>query len=253
MSFPVYINLFGSHLQPHPAFEALGYVVGLYLVLRLRAKRGDHLANETRWWVIAAAFVGGALGSKLLFWFEDPVALREHWHDAAYLLSGKTVVGGLLGGLIGVELTKQLLGVQRATGDLFALPLAVGIAIGRIGCFLTGLPDRTYGKPTSLPWGVDFGDGMPRHPTQLYEVAFLLCLAAWLARMMPRREGDLFKTFMVAYLAFRLIVDALKPDVRIALGLSAIQWACVAGLLYYAQRFSQSQSSRVPVTTSMTE
>jgi len=55
--------------------------------------------------------------------------------------------------------------------------LVMGIAIGRVGCFLTGLPDHTYGVHSSLPWAVDFGDG-PRHPTQLYEIAFVMLLGA---------------------------------------------------------------------------
>ena len=229
------IDLLGFRIQPHPAFEALGYAVGLFLILRQRARQGDRIPNETRWWVIAAAMVGGALGSKALYWFEDPAALRAHWNDPAFLLAGKTIVGGLLGGLIGVEIVKRLLGEHRSTGDLLAVPLAIGIAIGRVGCFLTGLPDRTHGNPTSLPWGVDFGDGIPRHPTQLYEIVFLAGLAVVLTRMRSRREGDVFKAFMVGYLAFRLAIDVLKPDIRVALGLSAIQWACVAGLLYYAR------------------
>jgi prolipoprotein diacylglyceryltransferase len=96
------------------------------------------------------------------------------------LMEGKTIVGGLLGGLIAVEWTKRRIGVIRSTGDDMALPLAAGMCIGRVGCFLTGLGDHTYGTPTSLPIGVDFGDGIPRHPTQLYEIAFLLALGALL-------------------------------------------------------------------------
>src|SRR5581483_2391058 len=85
-------------------------------------------------------------------------------------------VGALAFGLLFVELLKKYIGVSQSTGDLYAIPLCLGIAIGRIGCFLTGLSDNTYGKRTSLPWAVDFGDGVPRHPTQLYETLFLLAL-----------------------------------------------------------------------------
>src|SRR5258708_616262 len=94
----------------------------------------------------------------------------------------------------------------RSSGDGFAIPVAVGIGIGRIGCVLAGLDDPTHGLPTSLPWAVDYGDGIPRHPAQLYEIAFVWLLAfglAYYARL-PRREGDLFRAFMVAYLGFRL-------------------------------------------------
>ncbi len=125
--------------------------------------------------------------------------------------------------------------VTSRTGDLFAVPLAVGIAIGRIGCFFSGLPDRTFGSPSSLVWAVDFGDGVPRHPTQLYESAALIALAAWLSRVArrPHVEGDVFRAFMLGYMLLRLVLDAIKPEVRLAMGLSAIQWTALAVVIHY--------------------
>jgi phosphatidylglycerol---prolipoprotein diacylglyceryl transferase len=151
------------------------------------------------------------------------------------LLLGKTIVGGLLGGLIGVEITKKIIKVNRSTGDVFVYPLIVAIAMGRVGCFLTGLSDKTYGVATKLPWGVDFGDGILRHPTQIYEIIFLIFLGIFLKinqKLYPQ-EGDLFKLFMIGYLAFRFVIDFLKPDFQIFLNLSAIQIACLCGLIYY--------------------
>lgn len=189
-----------------------------------------------RWSVIAAAVAGAAIGSKALYWFENPYLLAANWNNPAYLMGGKTIVGGLMGGLIAVEMVKRLEGETRSTGDLFAAPLALGLAIGRIGCFLAGLPDDTYGKATSMPWGVNFGDGIPRHPTQLYELVFaaILCLFLWRILGRPHRSGDVFKCFMVVYCGWRVGIDYLKPEARI-FGLSSIQWACVAVLLYYAR------------------
>lgn len=189
-----------------------------------------------RWWAISAASAGGALGSKMLYWLENPALTLSKWNDWAYMLGGKTVVGGRLGGLIAVELTKELVGESRSTGDLFALPLAAGIAIGRVGCFLTGLSDQTFGLPTRLPWGIDFGDGIRRHPAQLYEILFLVALIALLTWLQPKlpQSGDLFKLFMILYLAWRLCIDFLKPAAQFA-GLGSIQWACVLGLLYYGR------------------
>jgi phosphatidylglycerol---prolipoprotein diacylglyceryl transferase len=228
-------------LQFHWLFETLAYIVGFRLYLWQRRRRGDVVSDSTRWSVIAAAIAGAALGSKLLYWLEDPALTWQHRADVAFLLAGKTVVGGLVGGLIGVELTKLAFGVRQRTGDLFALPLAIGIAIGRIGCFLAGLPDRTYGTPTNLPWAVDFGDGIPRHPTQLYEVIVLIALAVWLARAerRPHANGDLFKQFMVGYLGLRVVVDFLKPGVALFAGLTAIQWTALLTLLYYSRGFVQ--------------
>ena len=236
MHFPVYFQFGPVLVHPHWVFESLAYLLGFRFYLWSRARSGDVLTGAQRMWVVAAAIAGAALGSKLLYWLEDPWLTLRNWNDPFYLMAGKTVVGGLIGGLFAVEWAKRRLGIFRRTGDLFALPLAAGIAIGRVGCFLSGLGDETYGVPTGLPWGVDFGDGMLRHPAQLYEIAWLGPLAYWLHQFAarPHREGDLFKTFMVGYLGFRLLVDFLKPGARLA-GLTMIQWACVAMLIYYGR------------------
>jgi len=152
----------------------------------LRRRFGDPVATPLRWAVITVAVAGAALGSKLLFWLEDPQLTWSSFHTPAYLMGGKTIVGALAAGLLAVELTKRYIGLRQSTGDLYAVPLAVGIAIGRIGCFLTGLADNTYGTPTRLPWAVNFGDGVPRHPTQLYEIAFLLLLIPLLYHILRR-------------------------------------------------------------------
>src|SRR5262249_29120371 len=209
--------------------------------LGLRARRSDDIPDDTRFWVIASAAIGALIGSKVLGWLEHPDLTWQHRGDLAWLLGGKTIVGGLLGGLIGVELAKRWLHETRSTGDLFAIPLCVGMAIGRVGCFLAGLPDHTYGVETRLPWGVDFGDGLRRHPTQLYESLVLALIAMWAWAAYGRVQhgalvrGDVFRGFMVLYLAFRLALDWIKPEPRAYLGLSAIQVACVLGLLYYAR------------------
>ncbi|SRR6266478_2360807 len=236
MSFPLYIPVGSLKLYPHLVFETLAYVIAFRVYISLRKRFGDALDDGNRWWVIAAAAMGAIVGSKVLYWFEDPGAALSHWRDPAFLMGGKTIVGALIGGLLSVELMKHYLGIQRRTGDLFTIPLCIGIAIGRVGCFLTGLSDHTAGIATTLPWGVNFGDGIPRHPTQLYEVLFALALGVFLWRqsLRPHLEGDLFKQFMVSYFAFRLLCDFLKPDdVRVFLGLTSIQWACILMLAYY--------------------
>jgi prolipoprotein diacylglyceryltransferase len=236
MGFPVYIDLGPVGLQAHWVLESLAYFIGFRLYLRARARRGDAIPGGDRMWVVAAAMAGAAIGSKLLYWLGDPFETLRRWPDPYYLMGGKTIVGGLIGGLIAVEWAKRRLGIRRRTGDLFAVPLAVGIAIGRAGCFLGGLSDDTYGAPTALGWGVDFGDGLRRHPVQLYEIAFLLPLAWLLKRRFdqPHREGDIFKLFMIAYLSFRLLVEFLKPGMALG-GLTAIQWACFGALIHYSR------------------
>jgi len=158
----------------HFFFESLAYIVAFRLYLWQRQKTGDFLEGGARWKVIVAAVAGAAIGSKLLYWLEDPLLTAQRWTDVRYILGGKTIVGALAGGTLAVELTKLRAGIQRRTGDLFAVPLAVGIAIGRIGCFIAGKQDDTYGIATSLHWGVDLADGVRRHPVQLYEAGAML-------------------------------------------------------------------------------
>ncbi len=231
ITFPVVVTAGPLSLSAHLVFESVAYAIGFYIYSRSRRLDGDFLSASNRSTVIAAAIVGAALGSRILYWLEDPGFTLRHILEPVYLLAGKTIVGGLLGGTFAVEWAKGRAGITRRTGDLFAVPMAVAMAVGRIGCFLDGLPDHTYGIVTTLPWGIDFGDGIHRHPTQLYEVLFLVSLAFWLRRPV-RREGDRYRTFLAAYLTFRLAVDFLKPGVAFA-GLTCLQWACAIGILTY--------------------
>jgi phosphatidylglycerol---prolipoprotein diacylglyceryl transferase len=222
----------------HTLFEVAAYFIGFRYFLHERRRLALPVLADTdrSVWIGFAAIAGAALGAKLGFWIEDPLTAFADFPDWRHLLEGKTIVGALLGGLAGVEIAKRLIGAEGSSGDAFAFPLMLGIAIGRIGCFAAGLADHTYGNPTALPWGVDFGDGVPRHPTQLYEIGFLVLLMALLyaRRDTFTRAGDRFRAFMVAYLAFRLLVDAIKPVPYAYFGfLSGIQLLCIAGLCYY--------------------
>jgi prolipoprotein diacylglyceryltransferase len=234
VTFPVYLDLFGLHLHPHPVIEGLGYFAGarLYFHLKRRAPEAP-LPFESTLWILLGCVFGALLGSKLLALLEAPAYYGALRHDLHALFGGKTIVGGLLGGWAGVELLKHFLRLRRSTGDLFVYPLALGTAIGRIGCFLTGLSDRTYGIATSLPWGVDFGDGVRRHPAQLYESAFVLLLALALrlathGRSLP--SGVLFRLYIAGYLGFRFSIEFIKPREFLLPGLSAIQLASLVGL-----------------------
>ncbi|WP_322906117.1 prolipoprotein diacylglyceryl transferase [Paenibacillus sp. SGZ-1009] len=253
MEFPVYIHLGSLRIHPHVLFETLSYFIGFRIYLWTRRPSG--MSKLVSLQILAGTILGAALGSKLLFWLEDPAATWTALSQGHWLWGGKTIVGGLLGGLIGVELSKKWAGWNRSTGDDFAYPLLIGIAIGRIGCFLTGLEDHTYGIATTWFTGVDFGDGVLRHPTQLYEIGFLLLLgialyplyrqsrASWnkssqvnvavVASASSYVSGRLFQWFMFGYLSFRFLIDYIKPTLHPYWGMNNIQLACIAGLLYY--------------------
>ena len=136
----------------HALFELLAYTTGFVLSRRAWAReKRAFAARPGAGWIVVAALVGAALGSKLLFLLQYPDFVAANFPSAASLLGGKTIVGGLLGGLAGVELAKRRVGVTDSTGDLFAVPVLAGLVIGRLGCLAAGLGDETYGLPTALP------------------------------------------------------------------------------------------------------
>lgn len=126
-----------------------------------------------------------------------------------------SIAGALAGGIMAVETWKRVYGIRASTGGAFVLPICVGILIGRLGCLFAGLPDYTYGVPTSLPWGVDLGDGIGRHPVQLYEslsmAAFLVAYLHALVRDSPWARDHAFHTMIIFYAAQRFLWEFLKP------------------------------------------
>jgi len=222
----------------HLVFEwlALAGGVQLYRWQRRRAAQ-PALLQPGSFAVVFGCVLGAAIGNKLVFWIEMPHLWQGATADWRLIASGQSIVGGLLGGLLGVEIAKKLTGIRRSTGDQFILPLVVGTVVGRIGCFLAGLHDGTYGVATALPWGVDFGDGIARHPTQVYDMLFVLAAGALLWRWrapLARSPGLAFKLYLASYLAWRLGVDGLKPvPYAYAFGLSGIQWVCIVALVCY--------------------
>lgn len=200
---------------------AAALVVGGLLVRRSQRSLG--LSPREKLGIALGLFCGAMIGSKLPFALADWEGFTS---GRAWLENGKTIVFGLVGGYLGVELAKAWLGVKVKTGDTYAVPVAVAVGVGRIGCFCAGC---CYGRPTSLPWGVDFGDGVARHPTQLYETLFHLSAAACLVVIgrlgwFPRQR---IKLYLLAYLAYRFLSETIRPEPRLGLGLTGYQWACL--------------------------
>jgi prolipoprotein diacylglyceryltransferase len=236
----------------HFVLETAAFAIGGLLYWRRAPAPTDAI---TRLGIVAGAALGAAIGSRVLYILQYWTALSDQpWQ---MWLGGKTLVGALLGGLIGVELAKSALGWRESTGNRFVMPLLVAIAIGRVGCQLSGVTDQTYGNATTLPWAWDYGDGVPRHPTSAYEILALALLAWWVQRPRFAHEpGDRFRALMVGYLLIRLGLEFLKPPFGpAAVGtlapdrwgpFSAIQWACLCGLAYYlpaGQRWLRAEAS----------
>ncbi|WP_118976048.1 prolipoprotein diacylglyceryl transferase [Taibaiella koreensis] len=236
MTFPVYIHLGGEQVLLHAVTEVLSFFIAFRYYLYLKRRQGDEIGKENRLWIILGAASGALIGSRLLGGLENPPGLMHSGHPWRYFYENKTVVGGFLGGLWGVELVKRCIGERRSSGDLFTYPMLLGLILGRIGCFSMGIYEETYGLPTSWITGMYLGDGLLRHPVSLYEIGFLVLL--WISLALLEKKyglatGARFKLFMISYLLFRFLLDFVKPHYTFFFGLSSIQLACLVGLLYY--------------------
>jgi len=238
LHFPVNIPIGTSSIPVHFVCETLAYFLGYRYYAWLRKNTHDLIDNQDRLIIFIGAAAGAFLGSHIIGVLENPTLLKQF--SLVYFMGNKTIVGGMLGGLIGVELTKKRIGVTASSGDLMVYPLILAMVIGRTGCFLAGLEDGTYGIPSNLPWAVNFGDGIRRHPTNLYEILFWLILwvSLWLTeRKVKLSDGSRFKIFMASYLLFRFLIEFIKPDYFFSFGLGVIQLVCLAGILYYYKVF----------------
>jgi prolipoprotein diacylglyceryltransferase len=236
VSFPLVFHFGPIALPAHLIFELLAFTLGFQYFLRLRKPEADPISNLNRLWILLGATMGALFGSRLLGALEAPDLFFSGKAGWLYYYQSKTIVGGLLGGLIGVETIKKIIGESQSSGDLFTYPIILGMIIGRIGCFTSGVSEPTYGLPSSLPWAMDLGDGIFRHPTALYEIVFLILL--WLSLRRADRSfhllsGARFKLFMTGYLFYRFAVEFIRPGQPVILGLNVIQLACLGGLIYY--------------------
>jgi phosphatidylglycerol:prolipoprotein diacylglycerol transferase len=238
LHFPVNIPIGKTYIPVHFICETLAYFLGYRYYAYLRRHTHDKINDQHRLIIFIGAAAGAFIGSHVVGVLENPALLSRF--SIIYFMGNKTIVGGMLGGLIGVEFTKKQIGVTVSSGDLMVYPLMLAMIIGRTGCFLAGLEDGTYGIASRLPWTIDFGDGIRRHPTNLYEILFWLMLLIALKVFEKRNhfaDGARFKLFMVSYLLFRFLVEFIKPDYFFSFGLSVIQLVCIAGILYYYKVF----------------
>jgi phosphatidylglycerol---prolipoprotein diacylglyceryl transferase len=205
-------------------FTALGFLTGI-TVLILSAGKGG-IATQGMSKVAMAGLIGGIFGAKITqLLVEGWPSKVPFWAILDPKSGGKALMGGLLIGWISVVLAKWRLGIKRSTGDHFALALPAGEAIGRIGCFFNTC---CYGRACDLPWAVQQHDAW-RHPTQLYSSLTSALLFGFLLWLRPRlkREGDLWRCYLVGFGLSRFGLEFLRENDAALLGLSAMQWVCL--------------------------
>lgn len=234
-------------VQTHDVFSLIAVVVGL--ALYYRSLRAAGLLDERIVAASLAVVVGAVVGARTITAWEHPAYYSVAIAAGAPLSwivehSGKSILGALAGGYLGGVLAKRALGYRGSTADHYALAIAVGTAIGRVGCFLSELP---LGTATTLPWGISVSPDaaaafarcpdcmLPMHPSMLYEVAFNVLAAAAILRWRHRvvATGDVLRLYLLADFTFRFLVEFVRGNEVQAFGLTGPQLVLIplAGLL----------------------
>jgi phosphatidylglycerol---prolipoprotein diacylglyceryl transferase len=174
--------------------------------------------------VLGAAIGGFGLGSLNMWISGTPMVARS-------------IVGALAGAIAAIEVFKWARGLKGLTGLIFVPAFATSVVIGRWGCFLSGLSDETHGTQTTLPWGIDLGDGFLRHPVQLYEsfsmAAFLAAALVLMGQRNPWFMRYGFYALVLFYAGQRFLWEFLKPYGAVIGPFNLFHLVCV-GLAIYA-------------------
>jgi len=233
--YPIIFKLGPVTVYSFGVLMALGFYFGTLAVVTEFKRRGGE--PDPMWNLCVWIFVAGLVGSRLLSLLNDPMAvMRNPVHE---ILSGAGFVwyGGLIGGLGAAYVLTRRYGIRFGTlVDCAAPGLAIGQAIGRIGCHVAG--DGDWGVPTNLPWGVayknaivgwNYPPGVRVHPAPLYEAAAytLLFLVLWSWRKRNRPDGTLFSIYLVGASLARFLIEFIRVNPKVALGLSQAQWIAI--------------------------
>jgi phosphatidylglycerol:prolipoprotein diacylglycerol transferase len=257
---PVLFRVSDVEVGTHGFFVTLGILAAVGVLL-LEARR-RHVHDIRLLWVVVGALFSGAVAAKLATVWRYLRAAPDPSLHGALVYGGKSVLGGLAGAYVGVIVTKRLVGWKVKTGDLFAPAVALGMAVGRWGCFLT----EQVGTATTLPWGVHVSPeaaaripncpacaaGAAMHPSFLYEIAFhavMFGMLLWLRRRV-RVPGELFKIYLAAYAVFRFAVEFVRGNQPLWAGLSGSQVFLIPSMALLAAYFVRQwmrQAYRSPV------
>lgn len=222
---------------------ALAFLAGGFTGRWQFAKRG--VRPDFVWVLVIAAVIGGILGAKIHYLILHP----SEWPENLWSGRGLVWFGGMFGALLAAAIV-TLFSKERlaAVADGSAFAMAVGYAVGRVGCFLVG---DDYGKATDLPWGIAFPKGspptdIPVHPTQLYEIAaslLIFALMVWLISPRIKREGTMFFIYLILAGVERFLVEFVRTNEPVALGMTQMQWISIvlfvigiAGTWYFGKR-----------------
>jgi phosphatidylglycerol:prolipoprotein diacylglycerol transferase len=244
------IEVFGIAIKTFGVCFALGFLAcGAVVHRRLRELgRSPDWAYE----IVGAALFGGVVGARVYYLAENYSQVKHDLLGSIFSGSGLVWYGGAIGGAIAVVAWMAWRHVlELKILDMCGTALALGYAIGRIGCQVSG--DGDYGMPTSLPWGAVYSNGtyppsvafrefpeivarygvdgvvpdsIPVHPTPVYEfiIGLVLFFVLWKMRTASSgRDGTLFMWYLVLAGTARFLVEFIRLNPRLLFGLSEAQ------------------------------
>ncbi|AJQ93006.1 prolipoprotein diacylglyceryl transferase family protein [Gynuella sunshinyii] len=219
-------------LTPHIVFDCLALLLAIVAgIISVRWKLKSPM-TRTAAGIGAGYFIALSLGSMT-----GSFALgTANLYLSGVSNIGRSIAGALFGATLTVELYKLQRGTRGSTGYMYVIPFCVLVIVGRLGCFFSGLADHTYGTPTTLPWGVDFGDGMQRHPVQLYESLSMLMLLMFVIFMLRVRQQFIVDYGYYLCVGFyggqRFLWEFLKPYAALLGSLNLFHIICLLLMIY---------------------
>lgn len=245
---PVLFRIGPVSVGTHDFFVGLGVIAAAIPFFYEARRRG--MVSDQLYLVVGLTLAAGAVGAKLSTVWEYLLAAPHPTLLGAWIDGGRSVLGGLAFAYAGALVGKRITGYKLPTGDLFAPAVALGMAVGRWGCFLT----EQVGTPTNLPWGIRLtpeqaaqipqcpsycAAGVPMHPSFLYEIAFqsAMFVALWRLRSHVHKPGELFKIYLIAYAVFRFAVEFVRGNAVVFAGLTRPQLFLIPTTLLLAAYF----------------
>lgn len=214
----------------HLLFDILSYAAAFLISYRWIRPPAPYIPDETlRYGYYAVLTLGFTIGAFGLGTFNA-------YYSTGQFVIGKSLLGAIFGGVLAAEVFKRFANIKGSTGAYFVPSLSIGIVIGRIGCYMAGIEDYTYGIETTTVFGHNFGDGVLRHPVQLYEsmaMGLFFLYSVWLYYNHKKTfEHTIFYQFIGYYSLQRFVWEFFKPYQSLVFGLTVFQIICLILILY---------------------
>jgi len=235
---PVLLSIGPLQIRYYGLFWLIGFVMGYFLLIHLAKRKELSITKDDIADLLLYIIIGTVLGARIFyiliynlpFYLSNPLEMLAVWHG------GLAFHGGLTGAVIGgVLYTRRKKVGFYEIADIIVMPLALGLALGRIGNFING---ELYGRITDVPWAVKFPDAEGfRHPSQIYASIknLIIFFALWAIKDKNLPKGFMFWAFVVMYSALRFIVEFFRqPDEQLGFIIGFLSMGQILSIIMFA-------------------